>query len=124
MLNIVKNQSFFEENLWLFITTAIVVVVAVIILVVLLNKKKTPKKVPVNTDTLNNIFIALGKNNIESVDKEQDRIRLILKDPKLVDAKTLSDLKIPAFLKGKEVKLLYRNYSDELYTFIKERLGE
>ena len=124
MLNTAQTQSFFSKNLWLFITIAIVIVIAVIILIILLNKKKTPKKVPVNTEILNNIYIALGSNNIESVDREQDRIRLVLKDPKLVDAKNLSDLKIPAFLKGKEVKLLYRNYSDELYLFIKERLEE
>lgn len=116
-------MGFIKENLWLIVALIVAVVIVIISLISFFSKVKNKEAViPVNVEELEIIYLSLGLNNIVSVDKEQDRIRLILKDPKLVDAKKLTELSIPAFLKGKEVKLLYRNHSNELYDYIKERV--
>src|SRR5690554_94557 len=116
-MNILNNM-----NLYYGIGGAVLLVLILIIVFVVIKRK--PKGNIVNFENYEKVFNALGENNITSVEKQQDRIRLILKDVKLVDAKALNDLKIPAFLKGNEIKLLFRENSDELVKYIKAKLKE
>lgn len=103
---------------------AIILLLAIVIIIIRLSKKNKSKVLPINKEILEKIYYSLGNNNVISVEKEQDRIKLIIKDAKHVDAKTLQELSIPAFLKGNELKLLYRNHSNELFNYIKESLAK
>jgi len=116
-MNILNNM-----NLYYGIGGAVLLVLILIIVFVVIKRK--PKGNIVNFENYEKVFNALGENNITSVEKQQDRIRLILKDVKLVDAKALNDLKIPAFLKGNEIKLLFRENSNELVKYLKAKLKE
>mgnify|MGYP001205238555 CR=1 FL=1 len=109
-----------------YIIGGVVLGLIILIAIILLITKKRPKrrtKINVEVEVLEKIYLALGENNIVSVDREQDRVRLILNDPKLVNAKVLTELKIPAFLKGKEVKLLFKDNSEQLYTYLNEKIN-
>src|SRR5690554_7941571 len=99
-----------------------VVLVLVTLLIIILNVTKKEDIKPINIELFDKIYNALGGNqNIESVEQQQDRVRLILKDVKTVDSKVLSEEKIPAFLKENEIKLLFRENSLE---FVKYRSEE
>lgn len=111
-----------DKNL-LYILIGVLVLIIIVTIVILLIKNKKKAVVLVDNTILEKIFNAIGLNNIVSVDKEQDRIRLVIKDSKLIDASALQELKIPAFIKGTELKLLYRNHSNELYNYFNERIG-
>lgn len=117
--------NFMKENLWLVIGLAALLLIIITVIVVLLVKKEKKVKVaPVDNVLLEAIYQALGTENISSVAKEQDRVKFIVKDVKVVNAKVFTDNKIPAFLKGNEIKILYRNYSNELYNYIFEKVGK
>lgn len=114
----------FFINYWWVLVIAVVLVVVVLVTVVILTKNKKPKVQPIQNEVLNKIHEALGLNNIISVEKEQDRIKLVMIDVKKIDAKILQELSIPAFLKGNEVKILFRNHSNELFNYLKEKTGK
>lgn len=100
-----------------------VVLVLVTLLIIILNVTKKEDIKPINIELFDKIYNALGGNqNIESVEQQQDRVRLILKDVKTVDSKVLSEEKIPAFLKGNEIKLLFRENSLEFVKYIKVKV--
>src|SRR5690625_3230025 len=97
-----------------------VVLVLVTLLIIILNVTKKEDIKPINIELFDKIYNALGGNkNIESVEQQQDRIRMISKDDKTVDDKVLSEKKIPAFIKGNEIKLLIRENSLEVVKYIK-----
>ena len=124
-MNILNNMSLhLFHNMSLYYGIGVGVLLVLIFIIVFLVIKKKPKSKVINTENYEKVFNALGEDNITSVEKQQDRIRLILKDVKLVDAKALNDLKIPAFLKGNEIKLLFRENSDELVKYLKTKLKE
>ena len=113
-------------NLRIIIVAAIVIVIILIIALItaiIRNKSlKQSNKVVVDYTYLNNLLKALGdSNNILDVSIENKRIRLMLKDIKLVDATQLKALDIPAFLKGKELKILIKDSPNEVYKFLDER---
>lgn len=113
-----------DNLLKIYLPITLAVIVLIIILVLVLKNKKKTKKPILDSKVLNEIYVALGEVNILSVTREQDRVKVVLKDPKQVDANKLRELSIPASLKGKEVTLLYRNFSGELEQYIKESLGK
>ena len=98
-----------------------VLLLLVLLIVLLATKKKKPKKVDVSLE-LEPIYNALGLNNIVSVIKVQDRIRLEIKEKDLIDVKTLQQLGIMASIKGLELTILYRKDSDKLYNYLKDRV--
>lgn len=113
-----------NEQILIVIIASILVPVLIMLLIIFLTNKKKSKTKVVNVELFNKIFEALGTTNIKSVERQQDRVRLILNDVKLVDAKVLSDLKIPAFLKGNEIKLLFKDNSDELVKYISTKVNK
>lgn len=117
--------SVFKENSTLFIIIGVVIVLLIISLIVLFTRKKgVPKRQAITVDTtiLEEIFNALGVSNIVSVNREQDRIKLIVHDVKKIDAKVLTKHQVPAFLKGNEVKLLFKDNSLQLYEYLNDKI--
>lgn len=102
------------------------VIVLIIVLVTLINlakksKKLNDKKTDISSE-LEPIYQALGLDNIKSVSKIQDRIRLEINDKDLIDVKTLQTLGIMATIKGLELTILYRKNSDQLFNYLKEKI--
>lgn len=115
-------KEFINNNSTILIIIGIVLVV-VTFLIIILNLSKKEEEKPVNIPLFEKIYEALGSSaNILSVEKQQDRVRLLLKDAKIVNAKILAEEKIPAFLKGNEIKLLFRENSLELVKYINEMI--
>lgn len=104
------------------IASGILVPVLIMLLIIITSKKKKSTNKVVDFNHYEKIYEALGKTNITTVEKQQDRIRILLTDVKMVDAKKLNELKIPAFLKGNEIKLLFKDNSDELVKYLKDKL--
>lgn len=108
----------------MFTIIGILSVIMVIIIVFLITKKKNSKSVEkrISKEELERIVNAIGIDNILELSIEQQRLRLVLKDIKKVNAKELTELKIPAFLKGNELKLLIKNNSKEVYKYLEEKI--
>lgn len=117
LLNISKTN-------YIYIGVALLALLLITILILVLRKNKKPKEVIkiISDDVLEQIYLALGDNNIISVNKEQDRLRLVLKDIKAVDANILRKLEIPAALTGKELKILFRDNSEQLLEYLNSKL--
>ncbi|WP_162140267.1 PTS transporter subunit EIIB [Haploplasma axanthum] len=117
---------FNQKNLPVIIIIGVVIILLIIIsvLLVLKSKKKPKEKIEkISIEILENLYQALGsKNNIKSIEKEQQRLRLVLIEPKKVNAKYLVELKIPAFLKGNELKILIKGQSNEVYEYINNKI--
>lgn len=111
------------EPPYLYVLIGISVLILVVLLL-LIFRKKQPKSKVVDTILFDKVFVAIGENNILNVEKQQDRVRFLLKDVKKIDSKAINELKIPAFLKGNEVKLLFRENSNELVNYINAKLKE
>lgn len=108
---------------WQIVSLIMVPIIIMLAIIVAreLRRKKKPKKVDVSLE-LEPIYNALGLNNIVSVIKVQDRIRLEIKEKDLIDVKTLQQLGIMASIKGLELTILYRKDSDKLYNYLKDRV--
>lgn len=67
---------------------------------------------------------ALGeKDNLSSVSLEHQRLKVIVKDIKKVSSQTLQTLKIPVFLKGKELTLLIKHQHQAVFQYLKKEIG-
>lgn len=103
------------------IVSLVALILLTILIIAIYYKTKKDKLEPLDSKFLDDLYIALGIGNIESVDIEHRRIRLILKEVKDVDANALQQLKVPAFLKGKELKILIKDHTKEVYNYLTER---
>lgn len=110
-----------EDYMWIIIAVVAAMLLLVILLIIVYRKPKE-KNIPLDIDYLNKLLKSLGNtNNINEISIENKRIRLLLNDIKMVDANILKELEIPAFLKGKELKILIKNNTKEVYNFLNER---
>lgn len=115
--------EFIKNNLLLLIIGLALLILIVVLVVVIIKKNNNKIEKPVlDSNLLNTIYSALGLNNIVSITKEQDRIKLILNDVKLVETNVFTTNSIPVFLKGKELTILFRNFSNDLYTYLNDQL--
>ncbi|MDY0277033.1 MAG: hypothetical protein RBQ97_03010 [Acholeplasma sp.] len=111
------------EGTTLYIIIGLVVVALIVFLVLIFKRQKNSKTNQASTNIdLESIYNLFGDNNIVSITKEQDRIKLVLKDVKLVNVEELNVMKLPAFLKGKELKVLFKGNSKQVYEFLKKRI--
>lgn len=110
-----------ENYLKIIIAVSAALFLLIILLIIIYSKTRKEKIAPLNIEFLDKLYLALGKDNIASVDIENKRIRLMLNNVKAVDANALKALEIPAFLKGKELKLLIKEHTKEVYNFLTER---
>ncbi len=115
MLGLTQNE--------VYIVLASVLVLVIIAIVILLVSKKPKKVVPsMNFDEL---LIGLGgKENLNAISMEHQRLKVTVKDLKKVDQTVLKRLEIPAFLKGKELTLLIKNQTKEVLSYLSERQKE
>lgn len=118
-------MEFIKNNLLLIILGVIAVVLLIILLILFLKRgQKNKKPQPIlDEGILKSIYESLGLNNVISLSKEQDRIKLTLNDVKLVKTEVFTTNNIPVFLKGKELTILFRNFSDNLFKYINEQIG-
>lgn len=67
---------------------------------------------------------ALGhKDNLSAVSLEHQRLKVVVKDIKKVSSQTLQTLKIPVFLKGKELTLLIKHQNKAVFHYLKKEIG-
>lgn len=112
------------------IIAIIIAVVALILLVfgiILLVKKSNKKvsKVSYSNEQFKNLVSALGNiENITSVIKEHQRIKVVLNDPKMIDSSALKSMGISAFLVGKELKMLVKENANQIYQLLIQEKSE
>lgn len=89
----------------------------------LFTRKAKPKKetIQIDDEYVKNLYFALGqKENILSITLENKRLKVMLKEPKIVDPEKFKQIDTPAFVVGKEIKILVK-YSPE---YILKKLDE
>lgn len=111
-----------ELTKWIIIAVVAVIILLIILLVLVYRKPKEDKSTLISNEYLENFLLILGSSdNIKEISIENKRLRLILNDIKKIDANGLKALEIPAFLKGKELKLLIKNDIKIIYKYLNER---
>ncbi|MFA6801162.1 MAG: hypothetical protein WCR19_03540 [Acholeplasmataceae bacterium] len=103
-----------------------VIIVAIIIVLVLIiwliTRKKITKEIPVDQTFLDNLLMALGtKDNIESLNLEQQRIKIHVLDTKKIDATYFTNEKLPAFISGNKITVLFKEHAKEIYQFLSSK---
>lgn len=94
-----------------------------LILTFILLKKKEEKKLPaLDFDEL--ILSLGGIENIRDPKREHQRIKMQVTDVKRINAHSLKNLGIPAFLKGKELTLLIKHHTKDVLSYLSERQKE
>lgn len=109
--------EFFKNYYWLLIILLCLILLLIFILIHKKNRQKD--KVIINNEYLNLVSDALGGfKNIVKTEIEHKRLRVFLHDTKLLDANKLNSLKIPASIKGNEIKLLLKEEPDLVKKYI------
>lgn len=80
---------------------------------ILKSKSKT-----IDTSYLQQIKTAFGPSNIEKVTLEKQRVQVIVKDTKKIDAKFFTSENLPAFITGNKITVLFKENAKEIYQFL------
>lgn len=110
------------ENVYIYLLIGIALILILVTVFIPLFFKKKTKKLVVATQDLENIFNALGHENVKAISKVTDRLKITLKDKNLIDSKALQSFGISASINGQDLTILYREDSEALYQFIKEKI--
>lgn len=93
----------------------IIILLSIVIVVIQLKKQKPALEESYLTSILN----ALGtKKNIKSVNLEHQRIQVNVLDTKQIDSKFFTTAKIPAFISGNKITVLFKEHTKEIYSFL------
>ncbi|CCV64079.1 Phosphotransferase system (PTS), EIIB component (glucose-specific) [Alteracholeplasma palmae J233] len=111
-------MNLYIDNMTLIITASAVFAVLILLFLVIffmrLKKAKTKETVKIDNNYIQSILEALGtKNNIESIKLDNKRLKVLVKDTKKLNQTLFNELDTPAFLVGKELKILVK-YSPEV----------
>lgn len=115
----------FINALWFYpviIGSAILLVLFILIIFKGSKRKKMSEVPPFEYEAL--LESLGGATNILDLAIEHQRLKVILKDLKKVNQAQLVHLKIPAFLKGKELTLLIKQHTKEVLSYLSERRKE
>jgi len=108
---------------WILVGLGIILVLCLVIF--LFKKKRVQPKtnLGVNVDFI--IDAIGGIKNIIDINKEQNRIKIKLKDPKLLNYQLIQSHQLSAFVVGNEFKILIKEGSNNVYeTLKKEKQNE
>jgi len=99
--------------IFMFAVVALIIVAAVTAYFIIKSKTKT-----LDISYLNDIKKAFGDQNIEKVKLEQQRIQVYVKDTKAIDVNYFKEAKLPAFMTGKKITVLFKENANEIYQFL------
>lgn len=102
------------------ITTILIVSLVVLVLSALITAFfliKSQKKT-VDRQYLIKIKDALGASNIENVSLEKQRVQIIVKDTTKINATFFTSEKLPAFISGNKITVLFKENAKEIYQFL------
>ncbi len=96
-----------------------IIAIVLVVLAVLIFGRRKPKKTNLDEALLNRLVLALGSDqNIMSVNLEQQRIQIKVKDTKLINQDFFKDEKIPAFISGTKITVLFKEHAKEISQFL------
>ncbi|MFP4177872.1 MAG: hypothetical protein ACLFTZ_03825 [Acholeplasmataceae bacterium] len=102
---------------------ALAITISILIVLFLLSKRK--RKRAASLPSFDRLYEALGKGgNIVSLSREHDRLRVRVRDRRMIDQAVLKELGIPAIAAQGEIKLLIRKYSQEALSYLDEKRKE
>jgi phosphotransferase system IIB component len=100
---------------------AFIILIVFVLFVVSKRKQKKTAHVP----SFLQLYEALGKSeNILSLSREHDRLRVRVRDKTNIDQALLKELGIPAIAAQGEIKLLIRKHSQEALSYLDEKRKE
>lgn len=102
-----------------------IILLILLIVFILLIRKKPKKKVGLDHTYFDLVLLGLGgTENIIDLTREHQRLQVKVLNTKLVKAPLLQELKIPAFVKGKQITLLIKHHTEEVLSFINDKRKE
>ncbi len=109
-----------DLNLILIISVILLATLIPFIFLIFWIKKKKPTPVSaLKIEYLEQLVVALGSlENIKSVSREHQRLKVFVHDLKVVSSDQLKNLETPAFLKGKEITLLVKHHTKDVIDYI------
>lgn len=108
--------DFIIDNI-LYISIALLIILIIFGVIFLKPKKKV---ITPSLDTSKLLEALGGKPNIVALSIEHQRLKINVKDLKMIQQSLLKELSIPAFLKGKELTLLIKHNAKEVMSFLSE----
>ena len=104
------------NDVWMiFLIAVVLLVIGAALTAYFIIKSKTKT---IDLAYLNEIKNAFGNNNIEKVKLEQQRIQVYVKDTKAIDVNYFEEAKLPAFMTGKKITVLFKENANEIYQFL------
>jgi phosphotransferase system IIB component len=95
------------------------IILIVLISIVIIAMKLKNRQPALDENYLKSILDALGsKNNIKKVNLEHQRIQINVLDTKQIDAQFFTTAKIPAFISGNKITVLFKEHTKEIYSFL------
>jgi phosphotransferase system IIB component len=110
-------------NIIIYSVIGVLVLAGAIIGIVLVLKKK-PKRIKVDEEFVNNIFLLLGgKENINEITVDNARLKFNIKDIDIVDLNGLKAISNQGvFITGNNIKTLFKYDSETIKKAMKERM--
>lgn len=102
---------------WPFILIGVLIILIVVVLIILLRKPKKTVKIDVSW-----VLNLLGKDNITKVEQTQSRVRITVKDLKLVDLESLKKQTKGIFVKENTLVITFLNNTEEIVEGLKKTL--
>jgi len=103
--------------LWTLLILGVVAIIVALWFIISYNIKH--KKPILELTYLESIKSALGsETNITSINLEQQRIQVIVEDTKKINASFFTNEKIPAFISGNKITVLFKEHAKEIYAFL------
>ncbi len=106
-------------------TTTIIVAISVAILILIgiiiwISVRSKKQKVPALDQTFKNQLVeALGGfDNIVNTNLEQQRLQIKVNNTKLIHAEFFKNEKIPAFISGTKITVLFKEHAKEIFQFL------
>lgn len=102
---------------WPFILIGVLIILIVVVLIILLRKPKKTVKIDVSW-----VLNLLGKDNITKVEQTQSRVRITVKDLKLVDLESLKKQTKGIFVKENTLVITFLNNTEGIVEGLKKTL--
>lgn len=99
---------------FLFIAVGLLIIVSILTAYFIV-KSKTKT---IDTSYLQQIKTAFGPSNIEHVTLEKQRVQVIVKDTKQIDAKFFTSENLPTFITGNKITVLFKENAKEIFQFL------
>lgn len=113
--------DFIKDNI-LYLSIGLLIILIIILLLWFFKPKKKLAIPLIDTYQLRDALG--GQDNIMTLSLEHQRLKVVVKDLKVVKSTLLKELNIPAFLKGRELTLLIKHNQKEIMSFLSERKKE